>query len=214
MASGVDAVDAALAGGLPRGQLSVIAGPRSSGRTTLLLQVLGAATRQGEWAALADTFDRADPASIEHAGVVRERFLWIRGQAMTLAAPAVPGRAADRAVARAIKAWHLVLQAGGFGVAALDLADVLPAVLARIPFTTWLRVQRVLENSDTAGVVLALRPVARSAGGLALLLDGTPRWTGATGSRRFAGIEVRVRARAPRCWPTADVVMTAAARGD
>jgi hypothetical protein len=203
--SGVAVVDAVLAGGLPRGALSVIAGPRSSGRTMLLLQVLGAATRQGEWVALIDTFDRADPASIEHAGVVRERVLWIRGQTVTGA----PGRAADRAVARAIRAWHLVLQAGGFGVAALDLADVPPTVLARIPLTTWLRVQRVLEGGDTAGVVLAPRPVARSAGGLAVLLDGTSRWTGAEGSCRFEGLEVHVRARSPRHWPADEAVITA-----
>ena len=44
-------------GGLPRGQLSDMAGPQSSGRTTLLLQILAAATHRGEIAALVDTFD-------------------------------------------------------------------------------------------------------------------------------------------------------------
>ena len=103
-----------------------------------------------------------------------------------------------------------MLQAGGFGVVALDLADVPPVVLDRMPFTTWLRVQRVLEDGDTAGVVLALRPVARSAGGLSLLLEAVPRWTGTSGcGRRFEGLEVRVRACSPRHWPAADVVMTA-----
>ena len=53
-------LDAGLEGGLPRGQLSEVVGARSSGRTTLLLQMLAAATRRGEIAALVDTFDQLD----------------------------------------------------------------------------------------------------------------------------------------------------------
>ena len=50
----VAAVDAVLRGGLPRGQVSELAGAPSSGRTTLLLQLLGAATRRGEIVAYAE----------------------------------------------------------------------------------------------------------------------------------------------------------------
>src|SRR5437870_617155 len=68
VATDVPGLDAALRGGLPRGQLSEIAGPRSSGRTSLLFQVVAAATRRGEIAALVDTFDRLDVASADAAG--------------------------------------------------------------------------------------------------------------------------------------------------
>ena len=61
-AHGCRRLDACLRGGLPRGQLSELAGPRSSGRTTLLLQLMAAATRRGEIAALVDTCDRLDVA--------------------------------------------------------------------------------------------------------------------------------------------------------
>ena len=74
-------------GGLPRGQLSEIAGPRSSGRTTLLLQVVAAATRRGEIAALVDTFDRLDLASVVSAGIDLDRLLWIRGYDIRAQAP-------------------------------------------------------------------------------------------------------------------------------
>src|SRR5918996_4651030 len=77
--TGAAALDAVLLGGLPRGELSEIAGPRSSGRTLLLLQVIAAATRRGEIAALVDTFDRLDLASVVAAGVDLDRLLWIRG---------------------------------------------------------------------------------------------------------------------------------------
>ena len=42
--SGITALDARLGGGFPRGQLSELAGPRSSGRMSLLLQLMAAAT--------------------------------------------------------------------------------------------------------------------------------------------------------------------------
>ena len=43
--TGVDALDRSLDGGLPRGQLSEIVGPRTSGRTSLLVQLLAAGRR-------------------------------------------------------------------------------------------------------------------------------------------------------------------------
>src|SRR5258708_39436156 len=50
VSSGIAALDA-LAGGLPRGCLTEICGPASSGRTTLLLSALAAATRRAEFLA-------------------------------------------------------------------------------------------------------------------------------------------------------------------
>ena len=72
-------------------------------------------------------------------------------------------------VDRAIKAFGLVLEAGGFGVVALDVADVAPADLARLPFTTWRRLQRLVEGRDTAALVVAAAPLARSARGVTLI---------------------------------------------
>ena len=51
--SGIAQIDA-LTGGLPRGCLSEICGPDSSGRTSLLLSALAAATRREEICALID----------------------------------------------------------------------------------------------------------------------------------------------------------------
>jgi hypothetical protein len=194
--TGVAALDVRLQGGLPRGQLSEIVGVRSSGRSLLLLQMAGVATRRGELAALVDTLDTFDVTSALSAGIRLERLLWIRGDAIA-GAPLM-----DRAIGRALKAFNLVLQAGGFGLVALDLADVPPAALARIPPTTWLRVQRVIEGSDTACVLLAPQPLARSAGGVTLALAGRARWgprPGARGSaRHLDGIDVTVRVVSPR----------------
>lgn len=192
--TGVSRLDACLRGGFPRGQLSEIAGPCSSGRTTLVLSAVAAATRRGEIAALVDTFDRLDIASVMAAGADLERLLWVRGD-MTGQSVAL----LDRAVDRALKAANLVLQAGGFGVVAIDLADVPLIALKRIPFTTWLRIQRIVEGSDTACVLLVPQPLARSAGGVTLTLGATAAWAGNSDrSRRLDGLDVDTRIISPR----------------
>lgn len=202
----IAALDASLRGGLPRGQLSEIVGPTSSGRTALVLQTIAASTRRGEIAALVDTFDRLDVASAAAAGIDLERLLWVRGPSISLGtspSTALGARSAsgghDAAVNRALKAVNLVLQAGGFGCVVLDLADVPPVALRRIPFTTWLRVQRIIDGSDTACVLIAPHPLARSAGGLTLSLAGRVRWTGDTArSRHLTGADIDVRVVSPR----------------
>ena len=75
--SGISALDA-LTGGLPRGCLTEICGSASSGRTTVLLAALAAATRRGEYCALLDASDALDPRSVEAAGVDLDRLLWVR----------------------------------------------------------------------------------------------------------------------------------------
>ena len=109
-ATGLTALDARLGGGFPRGQLSELVGPRSSGRTSVLLAALAAATGRGELSALVDALDMFDVESALAAGVDLDRLLWIRGQVV-----ANPGLCRDtnqRALEQAIRALTLVLQAG------------------------------------------------------------------------------------------------------
>jgi len=116
----------------------------------------------------------------------------------------------DGFVNRALKALNLVLQAGGFACVVLDLADVPPAALTRIPFTTWLRVQRIIEGSDTGCVLLASQPLARSAGGLTLSLTGRACWTGdADRNRHLTGADLTVRVVSPRRRVDGDVSIAA-----
>jgi hypothetical protein len=183
--TGLGALDAHLLGGLPRGQLSEITGPRSSGRTSVLVRLMAEASRRGELVALVDALDRFDPASAEAAGLDTSQLLWVRGQDVPLSRTALaPGWEPARPTAgqgrrtlvaqaldRAIKSLNLVLQAGGFGLVAIDLADVPLDVLKGLPFTTWLRLQRVLEGTDTACVIVAADGIARSAGGVSIRLS-------------------------------------------
>jgi hypothetical protein len=187
-ATGVTALDARLGGGFPRGELSEIVGPRSSGRTSVALRMLAAATARGELTALVDALDMADPASVDAAGVDLARLLWVRGHATV-----TPGFCRDtnqRALEQAIKALTLVLQAGNFGIVVFDAADARPAWLRQLPFTTWMRLQRIIEGTQTVCLVLADAPLARSAGGLTLQLGvGSARF----GGRLFDGVDVEAR---------------------
>jgi hypothetical protein len=202
--TGLAVLDARLYGGLPRGQLSEVVGPRSSGRTTLVLQMMAAATARGEIVALVDPLDRLDVGSAAAAGLDLDRLLWVRGHGTG---------EPERVVDRALKAFNLVLQAGGFALVALDLADVTPRLLRQLPFTTWLRVARVIEGSDTACVLIVAEPLARSAGGLTLRLEARPGWTGAAPrSRSMAGLDLAVRVVSPRHGDCGHVRIAARAR--
>src|SRR5262245_10734458 len=75
LGTGVAPIDALLAGGFPRGALSEVHGPASSGRTGLVLALLARSTRGGALAALVDPADRLDPASAAAAGIDLARLL-------------------------------------------------------------------------------------------------------------------------------------------
>jgi len=183
-ATGVRTIDEALGGGLCRGQLSEIVGGRSSGRTSVMCGALAQATARGEFTALIDPCDRFDPASAAAGGVDLSRLLWVRDT----------GDAG-----RAVKAINLVLQAGGFGLVVLDLADLPGPAVRGLPFTTWFRLARVIEGSATVAVLVASEHVARSAAGATIWMDGTGGspaiWNGRDSNRArlLAGVDLRPR---------------------
>ena len=74
----VPPLDRLLPGGLPRGALVEVTGGRSSGRFSLALSVLAAATEAGEAAALVDLGDHFDPQAAAAFGADLPRLLWVR----------------------------------------------------------------------------------------------------------------------------------------
>ena len=168
--SGLTALDAPLAGGFPRGHVSELVGARSSGRTSLLVQLLAAATRRGELVALIDALDTFDVESAAAAGVVLDRLLWVRG--FVVSNPGLCRDMNQRALEQALRALSLVLQAGNFGLVAFDVAEAPAHAVRRLPFTTWLRLQRMVEGSQTVCLLIGSEPMARSSAGLTLAVSG------------------------------------------
>ncbi len=180
VSTGFAAIDA-LTGGLPRGALTEVVGPASSGRTSLLLSLLSQATARQEACALVDASDAFDPGSAVAAGIDLKRLLWVRCQVPSR----VPGpfppleRAGNRIekknkadpgahVEQALKTADLLLQSGGFGIVVLDLSDVSPAIARRVPLTSWFRFRRAVENTPTVLLALEQQAYAKAAASLVL----------------------------------------------
>jgi recombination protein RecA len=171
--TGLAALDARLGGGFPRGHISEIAGARSSGRLAVAVSAMMGATARGEAVALIDPLDMFDPVSASAGGIDFRRVLWIRGDAVGAARASLSAEygTLQKNLDRAIKALNLVLQAGGFGLVVLDLAEIAPHVIRRLPYTTWLRLHRIFEGSETACVLIGSEPVTRTSGGVTVLLE-------------------------------------------
>ena len=168
---GVSALDA-LTGGLPRGALSEITGPASSGRTSVMLAALAQATRRDEACALVDAGDSFDPVSATAAGVALDRLLWVRCGEST---PRSPGKNLQRAalgrLEQVLKVTDLLLQGGGFGMVVLDLGDIPPESARRVPLTSWFRFRRAVEPTATVLLVVEREPCAKTCASLVVRLQ-------------------------------------------
>jgi len=183
LSSGIAEVDA-LTGGIPRGALTEIFGPRSSGRTSLLYSALAYATTHEEICAVIDTSDVFAPSAAAMAGVELERLLWLR---------------CGGELEHAFKATDLLLHAGGFGLVILDIGDVPAKDARRIISSWWYRFRRTVENRATAIVVISEAACTRSCAAVTLELRGNSEWSG--NLLRFNAVNVN------RCrpfWPTSN----------
>jgi hypothetical protein len=192
VSSGVREIDA-LTGGLPRGCLTEICGPASSGCTSVLLAALAAATQRQEVCALVDISDAFNPHSAAAAGVNFERVLWVRCGGLQKSGspqrhPSASLRAGsdterneknenarrqiEKPVEQALRVTDLLLQSGGFGLVVIDLGDTPLKMARRIPLTSWFRFQRAVEHTATVLFVISQVPCAQTCASLLLKVSG------------------------------------------
>jgi recA bacterial DNA recombination protein len=178
VSSGITAIDS-VTGGLPRGCLTEIFGPVSSGRTTMLLAALAAATWRGECCAIVDASDTLAPQSLAAAGADLNRLLWVRcgknlprsHPSTSLRSGSVPEkRIAENCLEQLLRATDLLLESGGFGLIALDLCDLPTPTARRIPLTTWFRFRRAVEHTPTVLIVFERQSIAGSCSSLLIKL--------------------------------------------
>jgi len=188
--TGYAPLDALLGGGFPRGRLSEIAGPSSSGRTSLALRLLARATRAEEIAAVVDAADAFDPSSAERSGVALGRVLWAR-----------PGGAAEAA-----RCSRHLLEARGFGLVVLDLARAGTPALPALSRATWQRLACAARAARTALVVLS--PTRQTGTCAELALELTPRRANFAGSPPLLeSLEIEARLARHRTRPQARPVV-------
>ena len=133
---------------LIRGTLSEIVGTASSGRTSILLNLLSKLTQEGEVCAVVDSANGFDPRSAVLAGCILENLLWVR---------------CDGELENAFTAADYLVQAKGFGLIWLNLVGLSRQKLRMVPRTYWYRYRNRIKETPTLFVVTAEDPVAGSA---------------------------------------------------
>jgi len=140
------ALDEAGGGGLPLGAITEVVSLRpSSGGQLLILKLLTVTRRQRRRVALVDGIDAFDPRSHEPAGL--EHLLWVRCHTLD----------------ETMQAADILAHDANLALVMLDLRGFTGPELRRVPASTWYRLQRAIERSDTALLVLTTQPLVSSA---------------------------------------------------
>jgi hypothetical protein len=171
LSTGIPEIDA-LTGGMPRGAISEVFGPASSGRTSLMYSMLAYATAHEETCALVDTNDVFAPTAAAAAGIDFDRLLWVRGAGN---------------LEHAFKATDLLLHAGGFGLVILDIGDVAVKDSYRIISSWWYRFRHTVEDRPTVMMVVSEEACTRSCAALTLELHGAAEWSQANAEPSTTG---------------------------
>lgn len=175
LATAHPALDALLPGGLPRGEMVEVTGGRSSGRLSLALAALAAATATGEAAALVDLGDHLDPAAAAAAGIDLARLLWVRPPKMKQALAA-----AEMAIT------------GGFPLVVVELGTP-PLPGGRGLPAGWLRLARAARERGTALFVSSPYRVSGTAAAAVLAARrGRTRWEGEGAGTLLGGLSSRL----------------------
>lgn len=159
------ALDRLLDGGLARGRLVELVGRRSSGRFSLAVAAVAAATASGEAAALVDLGDGLDPRAAAAAGADLDRLLWLR----------------PRHVKEAVGAAEMLL-ATGFPLVVVELG-LPPVPGGRGAQGAWLRLARSAEAHRSALLVSSPYRVSGPAAAVVVTARGaTGDWRDAAGA--------------------------------
>lgn len=172
----LEPVDTLLGGGLQRGKLVELVSRRASGRFSIVLSILAAATTMGEAAALIDLGDHFDPQLAAENGVDLRRLLWVR----------------PRNIKEAVMSAEMIT-ATGFQLVVVDVG-LHPIRGRRAPDAAWVRLARTAESQGTAMLVSSPYPLTGTASEAVLQGSGTrARWIGrGKAPRLLEGIEMNM----------------------
>ena len=172
--TGAMQLDVALGiGGIPRGRITEIYGPESSGKTTLALHIISEAQRMGGTAAFIDAEHALDPIYAKNLGVNTDELLISQPdtgeQALEIAETLVRSNAVDAIVIDSVAA--LVPRAELDG----DMGDSLPGLQARLMSQALRKLTAAIARSG--GSVIFINQIREKIG----VMFGSPETT--TGGR-------------------------------
>jgi hypothetical protein len=156
--------DRLIGGGLPRGRISEMVGGATSGKTSAAAAFAAAASRMGETVAWIDSTNSFDPPSHTGSGVDLSRILWVNPASLSPDLANLAWRDRRNAIKRVLRTGELILDAGGFALAIIDLC-INPYPLSH---GTALRLARMAERSGTTVLILAERRICGTFAALSL----------------------------------------------
>jgi len=185
--TGALSLDVALGiGGIPRGRVTEIYGPESSGKTTLALHIIAEAQRMGGTAAFIDAEHALDPIYAKNLGVNTDELLISQPdtgeQALEIAEALVRSNAVDAIVIDSVAA--LVPRAELDG----DMGDSLPGLQARLMSQALRKLTAAIARSG--GAVIFINQIREKIG----VMFGSPETT--TGGRAlkfYSSIRLDIR---------------------
>jgi len=189
--TGALSLDVALGiGGIPRGRVTEIYGPESSGKTTLALHIIAEAQRMGGTAAFIDAEHALDPIYAKNLGVNTDELLISQPdtgeQALEIAETLVRSNAVDAIVIDSVAA--LVPRAELDG----DMGDSLPGLQARLMSQALRKLTAAISRSG--GAVIFINQIREKIGVMfgclsndtrVILADGRPERIGRIVRRRL-----------------------------
>ncbi len=185
--TGALSLDAALGiGGIPRGRVTEIFGPESSGKTTLALHIVAEAQHQGGVAAFIDAEHALDPKYAKNLGVDTDELLISQPdtgeQALEIAEALVRSNAVEVVVVDSVAA--LVPRAELDG----DMGDSLPGLQARLMSQALRKLTAAISRSGTS--VIFINQIREKIG----VMFGNPETTpGGRALKFYASIRLDVR---------------------
>ena len=180
-------VDLALGvGGIPRGRVTEIYGPESSGKTTLALHVIAEAQRQGGYAAFIDAEHALDAQYARRVGVNIDELLISQPdtgeQALEIAEHLVRSGAIDVIVVDSVAALVPTAELDG------EMGDSLPGLQARLMSQALRKLTAAISRSGTA--VVFINQIREKIG----VMFGNPETTpGGRALKFYASVRLDIR---------------------
>src|SRR6266513_1247694 len=174
LVTGLAFVHQPVGGGLPKGAITELISPRrSAGSASLVHGFIRSAYCDKYFVALIDGRDSFDPCAL--ANSILGQLLWVR----------------CTKVLEAVKAADLLLRDGNFPLVIVDLVLNPPQELRKIPQTSWYRLQRLVESSPTACLILSRQSMVSSAQ-LKIVLENCWRLENLEQDNAISGLRFRV----------------------
>jgi hypothetical protein len=169
--------------GLPKGSLTELSGPSSTGKTSLIHAALAECTQRQEYCAYIDGSNTFSPTCAHASQVDLAKLIWVR---------------CTNNLEAAFQAADLLTHSGGLRLIVMDIANIPQSKLNHIPVSWWHRFRLAVQDTPACFVLLSASPQSKSSSQFSLLQKRQATlWQGEGPGRVFAGLQFESTQRKP-----------------